>query len=192
MSTLTCKRCLAPFPGVMERNDHQMNCVASPPKPEPKRPNPGRRLEERIEKSAKALAAQGLKLKHHRPHNPRGTKIWLPAPVDFTGDLGGRAVAFDAKSADGTTLAISDLQKRQHQIDEIRASHARGAVAFYLVELRGAGPRYFALTWPVLEPFLAGTGRRSITLDVFAARCPEVARHGPLLDLVAAIKAVAS
>lgn len=193
--TYHCGRCLEQFADPNAAGEHALRgtCRIVTPPPTPKRADPGGDLQRLVEVSAKAFKPEGLKLKHHRPHNPRGTKVYLPAPVDFTGDCRGRAVAFDAKSTAGSFLPISDLTKRQHQIDEIREAHGRGAVAFYLVELRGApgGPRYFALTWPVLAPYVArAAGRQSIPLEVFTASCPEVVKAGRLLDLVKVIGAV--
>lgn len=112
--------------------------------------------------------------------------------LDFVGDYRGRHVAFDAKSCRlKTSFPLKNL--KDHQVEQVAEAHGRGALSFFLVEFLDlpGGPRYFALTWPLLEPYWVGRLRvASIPLGYFVERCYEFRLHGALLDIVKGCEAL--
>lgn len=186
--------CGATFARVVERGEHSLDCRhLGEPERKPKRPKPPwKKFEELVKASAKAQRAAGLDLKKTSPSVNAFGHVQGGGQLDFEGDLRGRAVKFDAKSCAGSCFPVGNIQ--EHQRKRVRDAHGRGAIAFFLVEMRDApgGPRYFALTWPALQPYLLEDApRKSVTIAGFGARCVEVRRVGGELDLVAAIEAVA-
>lgn len=160
----------------------------------------GSALEALVRKSAKALEREGLRLAQTSPRSVvmkrHGSGLaevrQMPTgDLDFVGDLRGRLVSFDAKSTQQKTrFPLSNIKRHQQVI--VRKAHERGALAFFLVEFStlAGGPRYFALTWPVLRRFwpAGGDPEPSIPLAVFEAECLEVKRAGAVLDLVGAVR----
>lgn len=124
----------------------------------------GSALEALIRRSAKRQEGQGLHLTQvgarfipGRALGPRGEttgRVIGVGGLDFAGDLLGRAVTFDAKSTESRTRFDLRLIK-PHQAVIVKHAHARGAVAFFLVELgaRSPAPTYYALAWPLLRPW---------------------------------------
>lgn len=186
--------CGATFDRVVARGEHSLSCfhLGEPSRERKKRARPAwRKFEDLVKASAKAQRALGLDLKKTAPHVNAFGHVQGGGQLDFEGDLRGRAVKFDAKSCAGTCFPVANIQ--EHQRERVRKAHERGAIAFFLVEMREApgGPRYFALTWPAMQPYLEPDApRKSVTLAGFAARCVEVRRVGGELDLVAAVEAV--
>ena len=86
---------------------------------------------------------------------------------DFMGTVsGGRSVAFDCKSTKGKNLPLKNIMDRPHQLQQLTKQHKLGGIAFYLVGFEDLN-KYFILTIPDLERFLATNGRKSIPLDYF-------------------------
>jgi recombination protein U len=113
--------------------------------------------------------------------------------LDFVGHYSGRYVTFDAKATLLKRLPLNSL--RRHQVTIVRNRTTEGAVAFFLVEIRddNGDPQYLCLTWPVLEPYWNAAdmgGAQSIPLSDLQAKCLEVKRKGPCIDLAAAIEAL--
>lgn len=187
--------CGATFARVVERGEHSLGCyhLGEPPRERKKRPKPAwKKFEDLVKASAKTQRAAGLDLKKTAPNVNAFGYVQGGGQLDFEGDLRGRAVKFDAKSCAGTSFPVANIQ--EHQRERVRKAHERGAIAFFLVEMRDTpgGPRYFALSWPAMQPYLAPDApRKSVTLAGFEARCVEVRRVGAELDLVEAIQAVA-
>lgn len=169
----------------------------------------GSALEAIVRRSADKAKDAGLWLVQTGPRfagkvtGPAGEaqgRLVAAGALDFIGDLHGRAVTFDAKScAIKTAFPLKDI--RPHQAVIVKRAHRRGAVSFFLVEFSAlaGGPRYFALTWPVLEPYWrpfyhsgSADGSSSIPLRVFEAECLEVGCKGKTLDLAGAIEALAA
>lgn len=172
----------------------------------------GSALEALIRRSAKRQEGLGLHLTQTgarfipgRALGPRGEtsgRVVGAGGLDFAGDLQGRAVTFDAKSTENR--ARFDLRLiKPHQAVIVKNAHARGAVAFFLVELgaRSPAPAYYALAWPVLRPWwerfaMADAGfiaqdkaPVSIPVDVLAREAVTVpVLRGGALDLVSAIQ----
>lgn len=124
----------------------------------------GSALEALVRRSAKRQEVSGLHLTQSGPRfipgraiGPRGEvagRVIGAGALDFSGDLNGRAVTFDAKSTESRTRFDLRLIK-SHQATIVQRAHARGVVAFFLIEMDSKGtPKYFALTWPDLaEPW---------------------------------------
>ena len=161
----------------------------------------GKALEDLVKKSAKALEPEGLRLKQTGARfvgkvGARGRargRVVESGDLDFVGDFRGFGVSFDAKSTQVNTRFDLKLIKK-HQAVIVKRAHARGALAFFLVEFSRleAGPRYWCLTWPVLrswwDAFDHDGEPASIPAAVFEAECLEVVRAGNVLDLVAAVR----
>lgn len=166
----------------------------------------GTKLEALVRSSVKA---QGLSISQTAAPfrgkvGPRGKakgRIVAKGELDFTGHVRGRYVAFDAKSTMVKTRFDLALLKR-HQVRRVKNAHLDGAIAFFLIEfstLEG-GPRYYALTWPVLEPaweaklsaeYVGPDAPQSIPLATIARECLEVKRVHTRLDLADAIATLA-
>jgi penicillin-binding protein-related factor A (putative recombinase) len=167
----------------------------------------GAALEALVRKRADAYKAEGLDLEQGSPRfagtvdgqgRARG-RLVAKGGLDFSGDFWGRRVTFDAKSTKGKSFPIDPKRTvKPHQARRLREAHERGAIAFLLVEFSELpdGPRYFALTWPVLAPYweqadqaryLGGKAAPSIPLATFEASCARVVRTGAALDLVAVV-----
>lgn len=162
--------------------------------------NTGKALEALVRHSADRQAKLGINLKQTSPRfvggiGPDGQaqgRVVGKGTLDFVGDLLGRSVQFDAKSTKARSSFKLSLIKR-HQATIVRNAHERGAIAFFLIEfstLEG-GPRYYALTWPVLQPFWDKAdfgGVQSIPREIIQRGCVEIPRKGKTLDLVGAIR----
>lgn len=166
----------------------------------------GSAFETMARKSADKARDEGLWLAHTSPRfvgsvGPAGEasgRLVALGALDFIGDYRGQAVTFDCKSTETRTSFALRLIK-PHQALIVRNAHARGAIAFFLLELdaKAKGPAYFALTWPVLEPYWRAwhypnplsddEPPASIPRAVLEAHCPRVTRKGSTLDLCAAI-----
>jgi penicillin-binding protein-related factor A (putative recombinase) len=167
----------------------------------------GGALEALVRKRADDYKAEGLELEQGSPRfagtvdgqgRARG-RLVAKGGLDFSGDFWGRRVTFDAKSTKGKSFPIDPKRTvKPHQARRLREAHERGAIAFLLVEFSELpdGPRYFALTWPVLAPYweqadraryLGGKAAPSIPLEVFKQSCAAVVKERGGLDLVAAI-----
>lgn len=163
--------------------------------------NTGKALEDLVKNSAKALEPEGLRLKQTGARfvgkvaargKARG-RIVASGDLDFVGDFWGRGVSFDAKSTSvNTSFALRLLKK--HQVVIVKHAHARGALAFFLVEFSelDGGPRYFALTYPVLKSwwdrFEHDGTPASIPFAAIEAHCHEVKRAGNVLALVGVVR----
>ncbi|MDD5305628.1 MAG: Holliday junction resolvase RecU [Elusimicrobia bacterium] len=170
----------------------------------PPRKNTGGTFERLVVKSAESFAPLGL---HLRKNDPRFAGQHLAGGgavghitgkggLDFEGRLDVRWCGLEAKSTENqTAFPLSML--REHQVGIIEAAATDGAIAFLLIEfsaLKG-GPRYFALDWSALEPwwvaYAAGKGRASIPFKAIVEQAVEVRRAGKLLDVFAAVRAMA-
>ena len=166
----------------------------------------GDTLEALVRRSATLFAAEGLRLKQtgatfRGKIGPRGQakgRIVSKGDLDFVGDYRGRSVSFDAKSTtNATSFPLKNLKR--HQVTICKNAHARGAMAFFLVEFSLLEvPAYFALTWPELKSFWqrydaiapGTTYTASIPLPFFLGHCVRIERQGNVLDLPAAIIAL--
>lgn len=166
----------------------------------------GDSLEALVRRSADIFTSEGLRLKQtgatfRGKIGPRGQaqgRIVAKGDLDFVGDYRGRAVSFDAKSTKvPTSFPLSNLKR--HQVTICKNAHARGALAFFLVEFsKHEVPSYFALTWPELKSFWnrydaiapGPAYTASIPLPFFLGHCVRVERQGNVLDLPAAIVAL--
>lgn len=92
---------------------------------------------------------------------------------DFMGVVaGGRAIGFDCKSTKGKNLPLKNIMDRPHQLQQLTKMHKLGGIAFYLVGFEDLD-RYFVLTIPELERFLATEARKSIPIDYFKKEVKE-------------------
>jgi penicillin-binding protein-related factor A (putative recombinase) len=195
-----CVRCFHKFELIMDRNQHQIDC-RNTPIPQPKRSTSGTDLEKIVRDSVESC--MGLSIDQVSPRFvgqvfPDGRvsgRFAGKGLLDFVGDLHGQSVYFDAKSCDGTNIPLSRLEP--HQIARVERGHERGAITFFLVAFQEPKPRYFALTWPMLAPFLdedrKPAGRKSIPLSFFtdvASVAIEIHPIGKTLDLLTVIRMV--
>ncbi|MNS48952.1 Holliday junction resolvase RecU [compost metagenome] len=115
--------------------------------------------------------------------------------LDFYGHYYGRFVTFDCKSCKLKTRFPLD-SIHGHQAHMVGHAHLLGGIAFFLIEMAelDGGPRYYALTWPVLEPYwskyrLGLEGASSIPLAVLESECIEVKTHGGgFLDILSLLE----
>jgi penicillin-binding protein-related factor A (putative recombinase) len=172
----------------------------------------GTGLEILIARSAKRQEDQGLHLQRAGVRfipggaiGPRGLtagRVCSAGGPDFQGDYQARAVLIEAKaSASASRFELKNI--REHQAVILKRAHARGCLAFFLVELAAGtpAPRYFALTWPVLAPWWeayahdrAGYGPKapsSIPVAVLEREALQVRRDRHGLQLVEALQALA-
>lgn len=160
----------------------------------------GKSLEALVRHSAKRQAILGLNLKQTSPRfvgsvgsdGQAQGRVVGKGSLDFVGDFLGRAVELDAKSTKIKSSLKLSLLKR-HQVNIVKHAFKRGAIAFFLVEFSALDgpPRYFALTWPVLQAYWDKAdfgGTQSIPFAVIEKACVEVSRKGKTLDLVGAIQ----
>ena len=153
----------------------------------------GGHLEQLVAASVKHLEPWGLSIRQTSPRfvgkvlagGQAIGRLVGHGHLDFVGDYKGRHVAFDAKSCRlKTSFPLKNL--KPHQVEQVAEAHSRGALSFFLVEFLDlpGGPRYFALTWPVLEPYWVGRLRvASVPLEVFTRECYEFRLAGSLLDV---------
>lgn len=170
----------------------------------------GAALEALIRRRLPDYKAEGLALEQNSPRfagkvGPRGQakgRLVSKGGLDFSGHLWGRAVTFDCKSTMGKSFPLNERNVKPHQARRLREAHEMGAIAFFLVEFSelADGPRYFALTWPVLAPYweaidraryVGGKAPASIPLEVFKLSCSEVSKGKGGLGLVEAIAGLA-
>jgi penicillin-binding protein-related factor A (putative recombinase) len=171
----------------------------------------GAALEALVRKREKAYREEGLDLEQNSPRfagkvdgqgRARG-RLVAKGGLDFSGDYYGRRVTFDAKSTKGKSFPVDPKRTvKPHQARRLREAHERGAIAFLLVEFSELpdGPRYFALTWPVLAPYweqadraryLGGKSAPSIPLEVFKQTCAAVVKDRGGLDLIPLVAGLA-
>ncbi len=149
----------------------------------------GTRLENFTRDSAKKQESLGLSIRKTSPPvmgriqsdgSIKG-RVVSKGDLDWTGDFNGVAAKFDTKSCAGKASFPLNLLKR-HQVVILKNAHARGVVAFFLVELTALGPPvYLRLTWPILEPFwkeAEGGGAQSIKLVVLIQSCKPIPMFG--------------
>lgn len=163
----------------------------------------GASLEAMIRRSAEIQGLRGLKQTGPRyvgatgrGGRAKGGRVVGKGELDFAGNVGPLAVTFDAKScANGTSFPLANIKR--HQATICKRRHEEGAIAFFLVEFSALdAPEYFALTWPVLEPYWKRYDAikpgadyvASIPLTEFRGQCIRVERAGSVLDLLAAVK----
>ena len=165
----------------------------------------GSTFEQLVKRSIKAQADQGLRLPQRSPRvtgavGPGGTirgKVTGIDSLDFEGDFNGTAVYLDAKSTKNTSsFPLANIE--QHQVVIVKNAHARGCVAFFLIEFSADGD-VRALTWPVLKPWWDAKdygGRRSIPRSVITRECLQVqtvvrSHNLDLVGLIALLQAQA-
>lgn len=121
----------------------------------------GKALEALIQRSAERQQCAGLHLAKtgvgfaYQGRSADGRMVGIATnkgQLDFVGHYRGRLVTFDAKSCDKPRLPLEMLKR--HQVTIVKNRHTEGCVAFFLVEFtQGDVPEYYALTWPVLQPW---------------------------------------